>query len=1002
MPGAAVVWTVAGAGGRLEQVPGITDSRGEVSVVWVLGTRAADAQVLTAQVAIGKHKATATVTAIAKPVEVSSIAFTAHDTTQVKFGIATPLAIQATDPFGNKFIPSATRFISLDTTLCSIDSLGSVRARKRGLARVVALAGSAADTAWVHSTQVVQAIVATPDTLKFHSLGQTASLAVHLIDDQGLSVKDSLPADSVVVDTVVKVQVGATYTIRSVANGMTPVILRAGLVVQTVEVVVHQRVASVKLFVGRVSLDALGDTVQLRSTVSDSLGAPLTNQVLGYSADDTSVVTVGPNGLVTSKGNGATWIHAKAWNGVADSVQVVVAQQVARVVSKHDSIVFDALQAAAPVDATPLDRLGAPVAGAALIYGTTARSIATVDANGNVRAIANGSTVVVASYGADTASVVVRVAQRPVRILVPTDTVRFVALGDTQAIRSTAVDSLGSVVTNMVVSLRVTDTTVADQVDSLTLRSRSNGSTAATLTVGGIAKQVMIGVNQVPVTMTAAVSFGTPVLTLPVGAQIPMSCQALDRNGFVIPQDPALVGTVRGTVTGTRCGDVRVQQSGYDTLSFALGSTRARVPVIVATRPDSVGVLAVAHPLTTAPRDSFVGEDLTNPLILALRPLVADILAAYADPPTNLGRARAIRDWVARTAIHPDPSVHQNGSTGNLSVLPLGKTWADVNSVFSPAKVDEDRLWWGEQYYDGYAMLDRLLGTLDRTTGLRGDDGMMEHVAGVRYRIRDIQAFRYLLCSYQAVVANALWAAAGLHALRASTLGHDPAAVFVPEFGWVYEDPTFDEEYLLDGAGEPLSPTDLLTLSTNGEVPRLKPNKLMGPTFDPEIYVGGWTYLNTNPQGMVIMGAQLYNRVVGVGGGWTGRYVQIDVPRLATAGTPYDDPSEYDPVAATVAFPSLGVFVGQPRVEDSVYTVGLSSTFPNHDHFERRTSGGPWGRVTALDVLPLGACRVEYRSVDAVGSISASAVLDVWVPRAQAFVQSGDASATRKQAQYCS
>src|SRR5207244_11133103 len=109
---------------------------------------------------------------------------------------------------GNKFVPAAMTFASLDTSLCSVDSLVTVQARKRGFGRVVVHAGSAADTAWVHPTQVVQTIVASPDTLRFHSLGQVANLSVQLLDDQGLAVKDSLPVDSVAVATVVKVHPG--------------------------------------------------------------------------------------------------------------------------------------------------------------------------------------------------------------------------------------------------------------------------------------------------------------------------------------------------------------------------------------------------------------------------------------------------------------------------------------------------------------------------------------------------------------------------------------------------------------------------------------------------------------------------------------------------------------------------------------------------------------------------------------------------------------------------
>src|SRR5205807_8699645 len=116
----------------------------------------------------------------------------------------------------------------------------------------------------------------------------------------------------------------------------------------------------------RPSLDALCYTAQRTTMVSDSRGTPLANVTLAYTAGDASVVTVGATGLVESNGNGTTWIHATARNGAADSVQVVVAQQVARVVAKRDSILFDALQAVLPIQVTPLDRLGSPLTTAAL------------------------------------------------------------------------------------------------------------------------------------------------------------------------------------------------------------------------------------------------------------------------------------------------------------------------------------------------------------------------------------------------------------------------------------------------------------------------------------------------------------------------------------------------------------------------------------------------------------------------------------------------------------
>jgi len=764
---AIVHWSVVGGNGRVENVSGLSDEQGRVEAVWVLGTVAADSQRLAVEVQAGGRTAAATITAVAIPHEVSAVAFK-DETTAVKLGVPTNLAIQAIDPFGNRFVVQNIRWTSLDTNLATVDSAGAVVVRKRGYVRLVAREASATDTAWVHGVQIVQSIVVDRDTVRIGAIGDSVMLAVRLLDDQGLPVPDSFPRLVPIDTAVVSARGGDSLLVRSVANG----------------------VVSMRLQVGGVAPDSPGSSTS-RSTMS----------------------VAGPD------------------SGTA-----------------------------------PLTR------------------------------------------------------------------------------------------------------------------------------------QVVVVVSQVPAAMNVAVTFGNPVITLPAGAPLPLACDVRDKNGVVIPGQPALVRSIRGTVAGTGCGDARVARSGYDTLVFGAGSLQARVPVIVATRPDSIGVIAAARPLNTVDGEQFVGENLASPLILALRPLVAQIFAAYGNPATNLGRARAIRDWVARTAVILDPAIHPDGSTSNLSVLPPGTAWADVNPLSTAARWTEDRDYWGAQDYNGYVMLDRLLGTLDIGTGLRADDGLMEHVAGARYRIRDIQAYHYTLCTFQAIVANVLWAAAGLHGVRGATINHDPGVVFIPELGrWVYEDPTFNEEYLLDGVGDPLSPTDLLDLSLAGQAGRLRATKFPGPSFDPEPYATAWTYLQAgNPNGMLLMGGQLNGRVVDQGSAYA-HYVQIDVPTLAMGLWPWSDPTIYHRVSAQDAFPTLGVTLAQVATEDSVYIATLSSTFPNHDHFERRT-GGSWERVTAVDVLPVGAGRVEYRSVDALGNVGATTVLDVWVPRADGFLEAGAPGSPRTRA----
>ncbi len=575
--------------------------------------------------------------AVAKPVEVASISFR-DETTTVKVGVSNLLAVQATDPFGNRFNPPTAKFTSLDTAFLTVDSTGGLKAEQRGHARVAVAAGMAADTAWVHGIQVVQSLVTERDTLFFHALGQTATINVRLLDDQGLQVADSLPQATVTVPAVVQIEPGKPFALRSLSNGFTPLTFSAGAVARQVAVVVDQRVAIVKLPSTSLSFDALKDTARLVAQVSDSLGAPLSGQVITYSSADTGVVTVDVSGLVTSRGNGSTIIYARASNGVADSAPVSVAQRVASVAVARDSLLFEALQAILPTQAAALDRLGSPVAGAPMTYYSQNSTVASVGSTGLIRAIANGTTRVIATCAADSAVLEVRVAQRPVRVLLPSDTMWFVALGETQPIRAIAVDSLGSRVTGGVENLRLGDTSVVQQLDATTLRSRANGQTQVTFTVAGLPSQAPIVVSQIPESIAVAVTFGKPIVTLSIGAPFPVSCQVLDRNGYQIAADPDVVSLAQGTVTRGHCSDVRVRRSGRDTLRVAFGSVAATVPVTVAAAPipsSALGDFLVADSL---PADVTV---FWAPTIRLNNQGLLEVYFAGYVPPDSSGYARA-------------------------------------------------------------------------------------------------------------------------------------------------------------------------------------------------------------------------------------------------------------------------------------------------------------------------------------------------------------------------
>ena len=355
--------------------------------------------------AVGPDTATRTIVRLVIPSE----------TTTVRVAVPTRLGVEATDRLGRRFVPSELTLVSLDTTVAVVTSMGEVVARRRGYGRLIATVDGAADTAWVHATQIVTSVRIEPDTVRLHSLGEERQLAVTLIDDQGLPVLDSVPE-------------GLAY------------------------------------------LAADGDVASLSET-------------------------------------------------------------------------------------------------------------------GTIRANGNGATLVTVLLGPDTLRAVVVVQQRPVRVELPADTVWFDALGDDHVIAGMAVDALGSRVESNIGGLSVADSTIVRVVGDSIVRPVGNGVTTARFTVGGLPAEVVVQVQQVAIALSASLTFGRPIITLPVGAPVPLTCEATDRNGYAVAGDPFLAAGSAGFVSGATCGTARVARSGHDTLTVTLGQAVTRVAVVVAAAP---------------------------------------------------------------------------------------------------------------------------------------------------------------------------------------------------------------------------------------------------------------------------------------------------------------------------------------------------------------------------------------------------------------------------------
>ncbi len=334
------------------------------------------------------------------------------------------------------------------------------------------------------------------------------------------------------------------------------------------------------------SFTALGDTVRLTVVELGPGDQQLPTPTVDYTSAAQAVAMVDSTGVVTSRGNGVTWIVARVPSGERDSIPVTVLQLPSGVVASHDTIRFEALGAVQPLGVKVIDRLGAAIPGLAMEYVVADTAIATIASDGRVHARGNGLTAVRVRSAGESLQVVVQVQQRPVRVVTGSDSLHFDAIGDVGEVVAVALDSLGHpVIGGSISNLAAEDTSVLEVVDSVTVRARGNGQTVLRFLSAGLPGEQVASVSQVPDTIVASLPDSDGILSLGQDSLMPVQCQVLDRNGYPV----AVASTVRtssgGRWSGTTCEDLRVLRSGIDTLLIHTGSITTTLPVVLAIRP---------------------------------------------------------------------------------------------------------------------------------------------------------------------------------------------------------------------------------------------------------------------------------------------------------------------------------------------------------------------------------------------------------------------------------
>lgn len=306
--------------------------------------------------------------------------------------------------------------------------------------------------------------------------------------------------------------------------------------------------------------------------------------------------------LGSLNGADSLWATIPALPGqAAVAFATTVPGHLASIALHPDTLRFDRLGDSTRIAARGLDRVGDSVAVASVTWASSDSAIATVTANGTVRARASGSAIV--TVRADSAAVVgsasVSVIQvaKTVTVSPKTDTLNW--LGEKERLAATVLDSGGYVIPRAPVSWQ--SGTAAVTVDSSgVVKAVEVGTGMVVVASGAAADTAMVTVRQI----AATVSIAPPVDTLHAIADTTLFVASVRDTGGSIVQAGLIVWTSvdTGIATVSAGGVGKARANGTTRILAVAGaakdsailSVRQRVAHI-AVSPDSLALPIGSH-----------------------------------------------------------------------------------------------------------------------------------------------------------------------------------------------------------------------------------------------------------------------------------------------------------------------------------------------------------------------------------------------------------------------
>ena len=335
----------------------------------------------------------------------------------------------------------------------------------------------------------------------------------------------------------------------------------------------------------------IGETAAAAAVVLDQFGNEFPATV-SWSSSAPSVATVDAQGSVQATGNGVATVTA-AVGALSDQVQVTVDQVPSSIDLSPAPKILTAVGDGLILTARLVDAGGTPIPGASLTWTSDDPDVASVDQEGRVQAVGDGSTLIRVSASGLSAETQVEVDPRPTALVVTPDELTIDALGAVEQLVGLVVDRNGNAI-DATVSWSSAGPGIATVSTTGQVTSVANGSTTITASGGGFSEAVEVTVAQVAATLSISPSSGTLTSTT---ATIVLTAQAADRLGTpmagVTPQwssSPSGIVNVSG-------GIVTPVSNGVATVVASFGGLQATASIEVELPPEWEVLPSMPHPV---------------------------------------------------------------------------------------------------------------------------------------------------------------------------------------------------------------------------------------------------------------------------------------------------------------------------------------------------------------------------------------------------------------------